>query len=48
VPKTPPPNAHYVSFDEVFMRTWDSPNEYQVDWFYAGPPSGNPGNAIFK
>ena len=42
-PVNPPPNGHYVSLDEVFMRTWDSGNDYQVDWFYAGPPSGIPG-----
>jgi len=41
-PTNPPPNAHYPGFDEVFMRTWDSANNYQVDWFYAGPPSGDP------
>jgi hypothetical protein len=41
-PKEPPPNAHYPGFDEIFMRTWDSGNNYQVDWFYAGPPSGDP------
>ncbi|GAC1651163.1 MAG: hypothetical protein NVS9B15_11230 [Acidobacteriaceae bacterium] len=42
VPTDPRPNAHYVAFDEVFVRTWDSRNRYQVDWIYAGPPSGNP------
>lgn len=35
-------NAHYVALDEAFMRTWDSQNDYQIDWFYAGPPSGLP------
>jgi len=43
-PQAPLPssNAHYVGLDEAFMRTWDSQNDYQVDWFYAGPPSGLP------
>lgn len=41
-PHDPPTNAHYVSFDEAFMRTWDGGNNYQVDWIYAGSPSGNP------
>lgn len=41
-PSNPPPNAHYVGFDEVFLRTWDSANDYQVDWLYAGPVSGIP------
>ncbi|HEX8919765.1 MAG TPA: hypothetical protein VF898_14775, partial [Chloroflexota bacterium] len=43
VPVNPPPNGHYVALDEVFMRTWDSGNDYHVDWFYAGPASGIPG-----
>jgi hypothetical protein len=38
----PPPNAKYPGFDEVYLRTWDSKNRYQVDWLYAGPPSGSP------
>lgn len=42
VPKDPPPNAHYVSLDEAFLRTWDSHNDYQIDWYYVGPPSGIP------
>lgn len=42
-PKDPLPNAHYVALDEVYMRTWDRGNRYQVDWVYAGPPSGSPG-----
>lgn len=41
-PTYPQPNAHYVGFDEVFMHTWDGRNDYQVDWFYAGPVSGVP------
>jgi hypothetical protein len=40
--KDPPPNAHYAALDEAFLRTWDSRNDYQIDWFYAGPPSGDP------
>ena len=46
IPTNPPANTHYVALDEVFMRTWDSHNLYQVDWFYAGPPSGNPLNRL--
>lgn len=44
-PMVPPPNAHYVGLDEAFLRTWDSGNDYQVDWFYTGPPSGIPASA---
>jgi hypothetical protein len=47
-PHNPPPNAHYVGIDEVFMRTWDSKNDYQIDWFYAGPPSGNPAQGFLR
>jgi len=47
-PTDPRPNTHYQALDEVFLRTWDDHNNDQVDWFYAGPPSGNPGRAIFK
>lgn len=47
-PTKPRTNTHYVGLDEAYMRTWDSRNNYQVDWFYAGPPSGNPGKSIFK
>ncbi|HLJ68735.1 MAG TPA: hypothetical protein VKX16_15380 [Chloroflexota bacterium] len=47
-PTDPPANSHYVAFDEVFMRTWDSNNRYQVDWFYAGPPSGDPLIAVAR
>lgn len=46
VPTQPPPNAHYQAFDEVFMHTWDRGNTYQVDWFYAGPPSGIPAKGL--
>lgn len=45
-PTQPPPNAHYVALDEAFMRTWDSGNDYQVDWFYTGPPAGIPDHAL--
>lgn len=41
-PTFPRPNAHYASFDEAYVRTWDSNNRYQLDWLYAGPPSGLP------
>jgi hypothetical protein len=40
--KNPPPNTHYQGLDEAFLRTWDSQNIYQLDWFYAGPPSDDP------
>ncbi len=46
--KTPPPNAHYVGLDEAYMRTWDSDNTYQIDWIYAGPPSGNPAKGVLQ
>jgi len=42
IAKDPPPNTHYVGLDEAYVRTWDNHNQYQVDWVYAGPPSGNP------
>jgi hypothetical protein len=41
-PLLPRPNTHYVSLDEAYVRTWDSLNDYQIDWIYAGPPSGIP------
>lgn len=41
-PTQPPANAKYPGFDEVYMRTWDSQNRYQIDWVYAGPPAGSP------
>lgn len=44
----PPPNTHYVGLDEAYLRTWDNLNRYQVDWFYAGPPSGNPIRGIAR
>ncbi|MGH2449587.1 MAG: hypothetical protein ACRDFS_13425 [Chloroflexota bacterium] len=47
-PTSPEPNAHYVSLDEAFFRTWDSANNYQIDWVYAGPPSGNPASRILS
>ncbi len=42
----PPPNTHYAALDEAYVRTWDSQNDYKVDWFYAGPPAGDPLNAL--
>jgi hypothetical protein len=48
VAKNPPPNTHYVAIDEAYMRTWDSANNYQIDWVYAGPVSGNPLGQKFK
>jgi hypothetical protein len=42
----PKPNTHYGSLDEAYFRTWDSGNKYQLDWFYAGPPSGNPVRSV--
>jgi hypothetical protein len=47
-PVDPPPNAHYASLDEAFVRTWDSHNRYEVDWIYAGPPSGSPIKSIVR
>jgi hypothetical protein len=41
-PTTPRPNTHYASLDEAYLRTWDDKNRYQIDWFYAGPPSAMP------
>ena len=41
-PTNPVPNTRYPGIDEIYMRTWDSHNQYQVDWVYAGPPSGDP------
>jgi hypothetical protein len=46
--KSPPPNTHYVALDEAYIRTWDGGNDYQVDWFYAGPPQGNPLPAVIR
>jgi hypothetical protein len=48
VATTPPPNTHYVSLDEAYIRTWDSHNNYQIDWIYAGPPSGDPLNHLVR
>jgi hypothetical protein len=44
--KDPPPNSHYVALDEAYVRTWDSNNDYQLDWFYAGSPAGDPLNGL--
>jgi hypothetical protein len=38
----PPPNTHYAALDEAYMRTWDSGNNYQVDWVYVGSRGGDP------
>jgi hypothetical protein len=38
----PPPATNYDALDEVFVRTWDTNNEYQVDWVYSGPRAGDP------
>jgi hypothetical protein len=46
-PTDPEPNAHYIALDEAFMRTWDSRNKYQVDWYYAGPPTSVLGSSVF-
>lgn len=48
VASNPVPNTHYIALDEAYMRTWDSGNDYQVDWFYAGPPSGNPARLFLQ
>lgn len=44
----PVPNTNYASIDEAYIRTWDSFNNYQVDWVYAGPPSGDPLNRVVR
>jgi hypothetical protein len=44
--RKPPSNARYPGVDEIYLRTWDSHNKYQVDWVYAGPPSGDPTRAF--
>ncbi|HZU13581.1 MAG TPA: hypothetical protein VFB58_12145 [Chloroflexota bacterium] len=41
-PITPPTELHYAAIDLINMRTWDTGNNYQVDWIYAGPASGSP------
>ena len=48
VPRNPPPNANYPSFDMVHISMWDSGNHYEVDWIYAGPPSGSPLRRILR
>jgi hypothetical protein len=45
---SPPPNTDYASLDEAYFRTWDSHNKYQLDWIYAGPPSGNPAKSLLR
>jgi hypothetical protein len=47
-PTDPKPNTHYAALDEAYVRTWDSKNKYQIDWLYAGPPSGIPHGVTFK
>lgn len=44
-PTKPYTNTHYIGLDEAYVRTWDSQNDYQVDWFYSGPLSGIPAEA---
>lgn len=41
-PLHPPSNMRYPGIDEIYLRTWDYHNRYQVDWVYAGPPSADP------
>jgi hypothetical protein len=48
VAKNPPPNTHYVGLDEAYMRTWDSGNEYQIDWVYVGSDTGDPIHSVVK
>jgi hypothetical protein len=45
-PRVPPPNASYPGLDEAYLRTWNSGNRYQIDWLYAGPPSGIPAKSL--
>ena len=47
-PTDPEPNAHYNALDEAYLRTWDSGNKYQLDWFYAGPPTTSVGGVILQ
>lgn len=47
-PTDPQPNAHYNALDEAYMRTWDSGNKYQLDWFYAGPPTTSVGGTVLN
>jgi hypothetical protein len=47
-PIDPQPNAHYNALDEAYMRTWDSGNAYQLDWFYAGPPTSSVGGTVLR
>jgi hypothetical protein len=47
-PTDPEPNAHYNALDEAYMRTWDSGNKYQIDWFYSGPPTTSVGSNLLK
>lgn len=48
VARHPPPTMHYAAIDQVFLRTWDSGNNYQIDWLYAGPVSGLPSRDHLK
>jgi hypothetical protein len=41
-PSSPPSKVHYAGLDQVYIRTWDSRNDYALDWIYAGPASGSP------
>lgn len=41
-PLNPPSNIRYPGIDEIYLRTWDYNNKYQVNWVYAGPVSGDP------
>jgi hypothetical protein len=44
----PVPNTHYVGLDEAYMRTWDSSNDYQVDWVYVGSDAGDPIHGVVR
>lgn len=45
---SPPPNTHYVGLDEAYLRTWDSGNNYQIDWVYVGSDTGDPIHGITR
>jgi len=47
-PTDPPASVHYPGIDEVYFRTWDTHNDYQLDWIYAGPSQGIPHSAHLR
>lgn len=47
-PRKPPTNIRYPGIDEIYLRTWDTHNRYEVDWVYAGPESGDPTRSLVR